>query len=124
MRDYFPLFLYILLGVGNALLILVASALMGPRRRSKNKFQVYECGLRPKKDARQKFNVNFYLTAVIFLLFDMEMVFLLPWASAYDRQISLFPEASIFRVAEVGLFMFLLALGLIFVYRRKALEWD
>ena len=124
MREYFPLLLYILLGVGNVAAILVVTAIMGPKRNSRHKKVVYECGLTPKKDSRQRFNVNFYLTAVIFLIFDIELVLLLPWASTYVHHAAAFPDMGGFRLGEVGLFMGLLALGLVFVYRRKALEWD
>lgn len=124
MKEYFPLFLYIAICIGNVVAIFVISKIMGPSRKSKNKFTVYECGLEPTVDARQKVNIKFYLTAVIFLLFDIELIFLLPWAGAYNLHAFESPNLGLFRMAEVGLFMGLLVLGLIFVYKRKALEWD
>jgi len=124
MKEYFPLILYILICIGNVVAIVVVSKIMGPKRKSKNKFTVYECGLNPSVDARHKVNIKFYLTAVIFLLFDIELIFLLPWAGTYNWHAANFPDLSLFRLGEVGLFMGLLVLGLIFVYRRKALEWD
>ena len=140
MKEYFPLFLYIAIAVGNVVAIAVIARIMGPKRKSKNKFTVYECGLEPAVSARHKVNVKFYLTAVIFLLFDIELIFLLPWAGTYNFIVANGIEVanampahlandylvgqSLFRIGEVGLFMGLLVLGLIFVYRRKALEWD
>lgn len=126
MNDYFPLILYIVVCLVNVVAIIVMSMIMGPKRKSKNKFTVYECGLEPRKDSRTKVNVKFYLTAVIFLLFDIELIFLLPWAGTYNWHAATFQglEFSLFRIGEVALFMGLLLLGLIFVYRRKALEWD
>jgi NADH-quinone oxidoreductase subunit A len=124
MKEYFPLILYIVICVGNVVAIAVIARVMGPKRKSKNKFTVYECGLDPTVDARHKVNIKFYLTAVIFLLFDIELIFLLPWAGTYTMHVHDFPAMGLFRLCEVGLFMGLLVLGLIFVYRRKALEWD
>jgi NADH-quinone oxidoreductase subunit A len=126
MKEYFPLILYIVICFVNILGMVVIAAVMGPKRKSQNKGTVYECGLEPRKDSRTKINVKFYLTAVIFLLFDIELIFLLPWAGSYNLHATLFQgiDFSLFRLGEVGLFMGLLMLGLIFVFRRKALEWD
>ena len=124
MKEFLPLTLYIALCLVNIVAMLVLAAVMGPSRKSKNKFTIYECGLEPRVDARQKFNVKFYLTAVIFLLFDIEMVFLIPWAGGYTAALESHAMGAAWRLGEIFLFMGLLALGLWFVYRRKALEWD
>jgi len=124
MKEYFPLILYIVICMVNVGAMVGISMIMGPKRKSKNKYTVYECGLEPRKDSRTKVNVKFYLTAVIFLLFDIELIFLLPWAGTYNMHVFENPGLSLFRMGELSLFMGLLILGLIFVFRRKALEWD
>lgn len=109
--------LYIGLVVATAVGMLVVSALLGPRRHRPEKDEVYECGVTPFSSARERFPVHFYLVAILFILFDIEMVFMIPYAVLY-RQMG-FPG-----LAEVGVFLAVLGFGLMYVWKRKALEWD
>jgi NADH-quinone oxidoreductase subunit A len=109
--------LYIGLVVVTAVGMLAVSALFGPKRRRPEKDEAYECGLNPMSSARERFSVHFYLVAILFILFDIETVFLIPWAVLY-RQLG-FPG-----LVEVGIFLGVLGFGLLYVWKRKALEWD
>ncbi|MBT5739390.1 MAG: NADH-quinone oxidoreductase subunit A [Planctomycetes bacterium] len=101
--------------VGVVLLLL--SELLGPRRRDPQKDSVYECGVPLLDDAREPFTVKFYLVAILFILFDIETVFLLPYAVVYK-------QLGIVGLIEMGAFLFVLTGGLIYLWTRGALEWD
>ena len=101
--------------VGAVLLFL--SEVLGPRRRDPQKDSVYECGVPLLDDAREPFTVKFYLVAILFILFDIETVFLLPYAVVYK-------QLGIVGLIEMGAFLFVLTGGLIYLWRRGALEWD
>ena len=101
--------------VGAALLLL--SELLGPRRRDPEKETIYECGVPLLDSAREPFTVKFYLVAILFILFDIETVFLLPYAVVYKK-------LGIVGLAEMGVFILILAGGLVYLWKRGALEWD
>ena len=101
--------------VGVALLLL--SELLGPKRKDVQKESIYECGVPLLDDAREPFTVKFYLVAILFILFDIETVFLLPYAVVYK-------QLGVVGLVEMGAFIFVLTSGLIYLLRRGALEWD
>ena len=101
--------------VGVALLLL--SELLGPKRKDVQKDSIYECGVPLLDDAREPFTVKFYLVAILFILFDIETVFLLPYAVVYK-------QLGMVGLVEMGAFIFVLTSGLIYLWRRGALEWD
>ncbi|MHC4778818.1 MAG: NADH-quinone oxidoreductase subunit A [Planctomycetota bacterium] len=106
------------LAVVTPLGIIVASSLLGPRRlKSKTKFDTYECGVPLLDSARRRFSIKFYLVGLIFMLFDIETVFLIPWAVKYK-------ELGITGLIEALIFLTVLALGLVYVWKRGALDWD
>ncbi len=94
-----------------------ASTLLGPKRRGAVKEEPFECGNPPSGPARDRFSVKFYLVAILFLVFDVEVVFLYPWAV-------LFRQLGFFGFVEMLFFILVLAVGLIYVWRKGALEWD
>ncbi len=100
-------------GIANVLL----SSLLGPRRPGKVKDQAYECGIDPTGDARLRFSVKFYIIAMLFILFDIEAIFLYPWAV-------LFQQLRMFGLVEMMAFMGFLVTGYIYLWRRGALDWD
>ncbi len=102
---------------GLAAVILIVSAVFGPRRHTRVKSDPYECGVDPIGSARERFSVHFYLVAILFILFDIEMVFLIPWAVLYKK-------LGIFGLWEAGIFLGVLGFGLAYVWRKKALVWD
>ncbi len=93
------------------------STLLGPKRHRAAKQDIFECGSRPVGSSRQRFSVKFYLVALLFLLFDIEAVFLFPWAVLYR-------ELGLFGLIEMAVFLAMLGAGLVYVYRRGALDWD
>lgn len=99
---------------GGAMLLL--SEALGPRRRDPEKNTIYECGVPLLDSAREPFNVKFYLVAIIFILFDIETVFLIPYAVLYR-------ELGVFGLAEMLVFLVVLAGGLLYCWKRGALEW-
>jgi NADH-quinone oxidoreductase subunit A len=116
MQGWFSILIMITLGAGFALASVVLSGLLGPRKPNAAKSAPYECGMPPVGDARERQSVKFYLVAMIFLLFDIEVAFLYPWAMAL-RDLG-WPG-----FFQVGLFMVLLLAGYVYVWRKGALDW-
>lgn len=115
--DYLPIAVLIILATGLALLTVGLGHLIGPRKRTARKGQPYESGMVPYGPGQRRMPVHFYLIAVLFILFDIEIIFLLPWAVVL-RQI---------RVAgliEMLVFILILLVGFVYAWKRGALEWD
>jgi NADH-quinone oxidoreductase subunit A len=98
-------------------ILLGAGALLRPRRPSSIKAEAFECGNPPSGSAWGRFSVKFYLTAILFIVFDVEVVFLYPWAV-------MFRPLGMFGFVEMTIFVLVLALGFVYVWRKGALEWD
>ena len=114
---YFPLLiLFALAGVVVLLLLFVAQK-VGPKSSNPAKAEPFESGNPPRGDARIRFSVRFYLVAMLFLIFDLEVVFLYPWA-IYFRQLG------IFGLAQMGIFLSVLTVGYVYVWKKGALDWD
>ncbi len=105
-----------------ALTFLGLSAILGPKKYSASKYSTYECGLTPVGSARERISVKFFLVAILFILFDVEVVFLFPWALLYKQFIA--EGMGLFMLVEMGLFMVILVLGLAFIWRKGVLEWN
>jgi NADH-quinone oxidoreductase subunit A len=116
MQGWLSILLMIALGAGFALTSVVLSGFLGPRKPSPEKSAPYECGMPPVGDARERQSVKFYLVAMIFLLFDIEVAFLYPWAMALR-------DLGWAGFLQVVLFMTLLLFGYIYVWRKGALDW-
>jgi NADH-quinone oxidoreductase subunit A len=116
MQGWFSILLMIALGAGFALISVVLSNILGPRNPSPEKSAPYECGMPPIGDARERQSIKFYLVAMIFLLFDIEVAFLYPWAMALR-------DLGWTGFVQVLLFMVLLLFGYIYVWRKGALDW-
>ncbi len=115
--EYLPILLLVviaLLFAGGAVLL---SSVMGPRRATPVKGEPYECGIAPVGLARDRFSIKFYLVAMLFIIFDIEIIFLFPWGV-------IFRELGWFGFFEMGAFVLVLALGLAYVWRKGGLEWD
>jgi NADH-quinone oxidoreductase subunit A len=117
LNNYGPLLLMFILAAGLAGALITASAIIGRHKRTREKDQPYECGIRPTGDARQPFSVHFYMVGLIFILFDIEAIFLYPWALVY-RQLS------VFGFVEMVLYIMILLVGYIFLWKKGALNWD
>jgi len=125
--EYIPLFIIILVGIGLAMLLVNLSSLLGPLRPDKVKQKVYESGMDPVGSAHDRFSVKFYMVAMLFILFDIEVVFMYPWAVNF-KELSLMSAASggssLFPLIEMGVFIVILFVGYIYVWKKKGLEWD
>ena len=117
MQGWLSIFLMALLGVGFAAVSLVLSRLLGPRHPTPEKQAPYECGMPPVGDARDRQSVKFYLVAMIFLLFDIEVAFLYPWAMAL-RALG-WPG-----LLQIVLFFLILLAGYVYIWRKGALDWQ
>jgi NADH-quinone oxidoreductase subunit A len=115
--DYLPILILVALAALFAGGSMVISALLGPRRPTPEKLSPYECGIEPVGTARERFSVKFYLVAMLFIIFDMETVFLYPWAVVYK-------ELKVFGVAAMGTFLLILLVGFVYVWKKGGLEWE
>ena len=116
-ENYIPVLIFALTVTLLAVVLLILSYLLGPRRPSKTKLAAYECGVAPTGDARQRFSVKFYLVAMVFILFDVEVIFLYPWAV-------IFHELRMFGFVEMLLFVALLFPGFIYLWRKGVFDWS
>lgn len=114
---YAPLLLMFLLACGLAGALVAVSTLVGRHKRTREKDQPYECGVRPTGDAREPFSVHFYMVGLVFILFDIEAIFLYPWALVYR-------DLSLFGFVEMVLYIAILLAGYIFLWKKGALDWN
>ena len=121
--DYLPVLLMFIVAAGFAITFIGLSQLLGQRKRTRTKLMPYECGKDPVGSARERFSVKFYLIAMIFILFDIEVIFLVPWAVVFRLLSS--PAMGMRNLVyfEMLLFIALLAAGLIYVIKKGALDW-
>src|SRR5437016_1122633 len=117
LTDYVPLLVFLGVCAAFGIGVPALSAVLGPRRPSAEKELPYECGIVPVEAARRRFSVGFYVTAMLFIIFDVESIFIIPWATIV-RQLK------VFGVIEMGVFIFTLLIALLYVWRKGALRWD
>jgi len=122
LHPYAPILMAVLVAVGFSLAFVAMSRFFGPHRPTPTKTSVYECGMPPVGGTHQRFSVKFYLVAVLFLLFDLEAVFLFPWATIYRALVS--EGNAVFALTEMTFFLGVLFLGWIYCVKRGAFEWD
>ncbi|MEE2791326.1 MAG: NADH-quinone oxidoreductase subunit A [Acidobacteriota bacterium] len=113
---YVPVLLFVLVAIGFAIFTLMISSLIQSSRYNEVKLQPYECGIEPVTDARDRYSVRYYLIAMLFVIFDVETVFMFPWAVIMD-------ELALFGLIEMLVFLFILVLGYVYAWRKGALEW-
>jgi len=121
--QYVPVAVAAAIALGLSVGMMVLNALLGPKRTNPVKAAPFECGNPPVGSSRERFSVKYYLVALFFLVFDVEAVFILPWAVEY-RTLLNDPTIGILALVEVLVFLAVLALGLVYVWKRKALEWE
>lgn len=115
--NYFPILLFILIGLAVGIFPIILGKLVGPNRPDEEKNSPYECGFEAFEDARMKFDVRYYLVAILFILFDLEIAFLFPWAVALK-------EIGAFGFWAMMVFLFILVVGFVYEWMKGALEWD
>jgi len=115
--DYFPMVIQFIVAVGFIATTMVATHLMGPKRKSKIKLESFECGIESKGNARIPFSIKYFLVAILFVLFDVEVIFMYPWAVN-------FKELGTTGILEMLVFMVLLLTGFYYIIRKGALKWE
>jgi NADH-quinone oxidoreductase subunit A len=115
--EYCPVLLFIGVAVRLGLALLAIGLIVAPRRPGVEKDSPYECGFEPFEDARMKFDVRYYLIAILFIIFDLEIAFLFPWAVVFDK-------IGVIALVEMGLFLALLVVGFAYIWKKGALEWE
>jgi NADH-quinone oxidoreductase subunit A len=117
LSDFAPILVFLAVCVAFGAGVQALASWLGPRRPSPAKDLPYECGIVPVESARRRFSVSFYVTAMLFIIFDVESIFLLPWATVV-RQLK------VFGIVEMGIFIAALLIGLVYVWGKGALRWD
>ncbi|KAF0102033.1 MAG: NADH-quinone oxidoreductase subunit A [bacterium] len=117
LENYFPILLFILVGLGFGVVPMLAGKLLGPSRPDAEKGSPYECGFEAFEDARMKFDVRFYLVAILFILFDLEIAFLFPWAVVLE-------DIGLFGFLSMMVFLGILVVGFIYEWMKGALDWE
>jgi len=117
LAEYWPVLLFIGVATGLGLALLAIGLLAGPSRPDAQKLAPYECGFEPFEDARLRFDVRYYLIAILFIIFDLEIAFLFPWAVVFQH-------IGIVALIEMALFLLLLVIGFAYVWKKGALEWE
>ncbi|BAL98915.1 MULTISPECIES: NADH-quinone oxidoreductase subunit A [Caldilinea] len=121
-QDYLPLLIFVLIATVFAFIAIGLPSVLGPKRENEQKLEPYESGIIPFHDARRRFPVKYYLVAMLFLLFDIEVIFLFPWAGALlSLRDSYGPLVAL---APIGFFLLLLILGLVYEWSKGALDWE
>jgi len=115
--SYIPIFIMIAVGGVVALVMGKLNEILGPRRPTEQKLSTYESGMEPVRSARERFSVKFYMVAMLFILFDIEVVFLYPWAVSFE-------ELGVQGVITMFVFIAVLLVGYVYVWKKGALEWD
>lgn len=116
LSSYAPILIHLLLAIGLAAAMVFISWLVGQRRPTRNKLSPYECGILPEGDARQPFAVKFYLVAILFILFDVEAMFLISWAV-------IFRDLGPYGFVVMFIFLLILLAGFVYEWKKGALDW-
>jgi len=123
LENYFPILVFILVGVAIGVLPILLGWLVAPNRPDSEKLSPYECGFEAFEDARMKFDVRYYLIAIIFILFDLEIAFLFPWATIF-KEIVETQAIKLFGFGEMMVFIAILVVGYVYAWAKGALEWE
>ncbi len=117
LQEYLPILIFLGVAAGIGVLLLALGFLIGSGEKDDEKLSPYECGFEPFEDSRSKFDVRYYLVAILFIIFDLEIAFLFPWAVSLDA-------VGGFGLIAMGIFLAILVVGFIYEWRKGALEWD
>jgi len=115
--NYLPILVFIVVGIGVGVAMTVAGLVLSPHRPDREKISLFECGFEAFEDARMKFDVRFYLVSILFIIFDLEIAFLFPWAVVLDK-------IGVVGLVAMGIFLALLVVGFIYEWKKGALEWE
>jgi len=117
LENYLPVLIFLIVGLGFAAIMFIAGFLLSPKRPDSEKNSPYECGFEAFEDARMKFDVRYYLVAILFIIFDLEIAFFFPWAVVLR-------DIGMFGFLAMMVFLGILVVGFIYEWKRGALEWE
>jgi NADH-quinone oxidoreductase subunit A len=117
LQNYLPILIFLGVATGLSLVLMGLGFLFGPSKPDVEKQSTYECGFEPFEDSRIKFDVRYYLVAILFIVFDLEIAFLFPWAVSLNK-------IGVVGIVAVGIFLLILVVGFIYEWKKGALEWD
>ena len=117
LAEYLPTLLFLIVATGIGVALIVIGNILGPKRPNAEKLSPYECGFAAFEDARMQFDVRYYLIAILFIAFDLEIAFVFPWAV-------IFRSLGQVGLIEMGIFLGLLVLGFVYAWKKGALEWE
>mgnify|MGYP001236133256 FL=1 len=117
LKEYFPIILFLIIALGISMAFIILNLILSPSNPDPEKLSVYECGFEPFEDSRMEFDVRFYLVAILFIIFDLEIAFLFPWAISLG-------QIGLFGFVSVMIFLFILPIGFIYEWKKGALDWE
>lgn len=117
LQEYLPILIFLAVAAAIGVVLLGLGFLIGSGGKDNEKLSQYECGFEPFEDSRAKFDVRYYLVAILFIIFDLEIAFLFPWAVSLDA-------VGGFGLVSMGIFLAILVVGFIYEWKKGALEWD
>tara|TARA_Y100000590_G_C14916737_1_gene712266 strand:- start:75 stop:443 length:369 start_codon:yes stop_codon:yes gene_type:complete len=117
LKDYFPIILFLIIALGLSVAFIILNYLLSPKNPDPEKLSAYECGFEPFEDSRMEFDVRFYLVAILFIIFDLEIAFLFPWAISLSK-------IGFLGYISMMIFLFILTVGFIYEWKKGALDWE
>tara|TARA_S200000501_G_scaffold62555_1_gene53270 strand:- start:684 stop:1052 length:369 start_codon:yes stop_codon:yes gene_type:complete len=117
LKDYFPIMLFLFIALGLSVGFIILNFVFSPKNPDPEKLSAYECGFEPFNDSRMEFDVRFYLVAILFIIFDLEIAFLFPWAISLGT-------IGFYGYISMLIFLFILTIGFIYEWKKGALDWE
>tara|TARA_Y100001949_G_C15839998_1_gene265872 strand:- start:215 stop:583 length:369 start_codon:yes stop_codon:yes gene_type:complete len=117
LKDYLPIILFLIIALGLSISFVILNFILSPKKPDPEKLSPYECGFEPFNDSRIEFDVRFYLVAILFIIFDLEIAFLFPWAISLGK-------IGLFGFISMMIFLFILTVGFIYEWKKGALDWE
>ena len=117
LKDYFPIILFLMIALGLSMAFIILNLALSPNNPDPEKLSVYECGFEPFQDSRMEFDVRFYLVAILFIIFDLEIAFLFPWAISLGK-------IGLYGFVSMMIFLFILTIGFIYEWKKGAPDWE
>ena len=117
LKDYLTIILFLIIALGLSVAFIVINFILSPKKPDPEKLSAYECGFEPFNDSRMEFDVRFYLVAILFIIFDLEIAFLFPWAVSLGN-------IGILGFCSMMIFLFILTVGFIYEWKKGALDWE
>jgi len=122
--NYFPILVFVLVALAFGCVPIIIGRLVGPHRPDPDKLSPYECGFNAFEDARMKFDVRYYLIAIAFIIFDLEVAYMFPWAAIFKEFVEADVAVKFFGFIEMFIFMGILVVGFIWAWAKGALDWE